>query len=196
MTETSWPILTEAHQALRSTVAAIGAQDWAAVTPCSDWNVTQVVQHAVGDQHAWAWAITGVATTSENPFAPSGQIDGDVAAYVEDGLRTAEQAFATVPADRADTPTPLPPVPALPAAQAAAACALDAHVHAWDIAVALGRPSPISAEQAAKLLEVAKVIVEPLRGFAYQAPLEPAAGDDDLAVLLRYLGRDPQKWQG
>jgi uncharacterized protein (TIGR03086 family) len=191
MTEATWTFLTEAHETLRSTVAAIGPQDWAEPTPCSDWNVTQVVQHAVGDQHAWAWAVTGVATSTENPFAPSGQLDGDVSAYVEAGLHAAEQAWSTVPADRQDAPTPLPPVPSLPAPQAVAAIALDAMVHSWDIAVALGRPSPVTAAQAGKLLEVAKNIVEPLRGFAYQAPLEPVPGEDELAVLLRYLGRDP-----
>jgi hypothetical protein len=51
------------------------------------------------------------------------------------------------PANEA-APTPFPPVPQLPAQLAAAACALDAAVHAWDIAVATGQPSPLTAELA------------------------------------------------
>ncbi|MFC4080309.1 hypothetical protein [Amycolatopsis samaneae] len=40
---------------------------------------------------------------------------------------------------------------------------------------------------------MAKEIVEPLRPFgAYAAALDGAAGDDAVAALLRYLGRDPQ----
>jgi hypothetical protein len=37
---------------------------------------------------------------------------------------------------------------------------------------------------------VATAIVEPLRGFAYAAALDPEPGDDS-AKLLRHLGRRP-----
>ena len=84
-----------------------------------------------------------------------------------------------------------------PAPIAAGACALDAAVHAWDIAAALGRPGFLPAELAARLLPAARAVVEPLRAYgAYAAALSPRpaeAGDDDAAAeLLRYLGRDPQ----
>ena len=71
-------------------------------------------------------------------------------------------------------PTPLPQG-ALPAATAAAACALDAAVHAWDIAVALGQPGALPDGLAARLLPAARSIVEPLRQFgAYAAALPPS----------------------
>ncbi|MFB9905742.1 hypothetical protein ACFFQA_17550, partial [Allokutzneria oryzae] len=38
--KTTWPILTESHDALRTAVAAV--TDWEAATPCSQWNATQV----------------------------------------------------------------------------------------------------------------------------------------------------------
>jgi hypothetical protein len=81
----------------------------------------------------------------------------------------------------------------MPAWQAAGACALDAAVHAWDIAVATGQPSPLTTPMARDLLEVAATIVEPLRGFAYGPSLPAAPGDGDVETLLRYLGRDPRK---
>jgi hypothetical protein len=77
-------------------------------------------------------------------------------------------------------------------ALAAAACALDAAVHAWDVAVATGQPSPLTATLAEDLLPAARATADPLRGFAYAAALPVEAGDDPAAVLLRYLGRDPQ----
>ncbi|TMR10418.1 TIGR03086 family protein, partial [Nonomuraea turkmeniaca] len=47
-------------------------------------------------------------------------------------------------------------------------------------------------ELARPLLTIAREIVEPLRAWgAYAAALAPAQGDDDVAALLRYLGRDP-----
>jgi hypothetical protein len=76
---------------------------------------------------------------------------------------------------------------------AAAACALDAAVHAWDIAVALGQPGGLPDGLAARLLPAARSIVEPLRQFGAYAPALPARPEDDrVAELLRYLGRDPQ----
>ena len=41
-------------------------------------------------------------------------------------------------------------------------------------------------------MAVATSIVEPLRGYgAYKSALDPEAGDDEAAALLRYLGRSP-----
>ncbi|HEX4255805.1 MAG TPA: TIGR03086 family protein, partial [Streptosporangiaceae bacterium] len=89
-------------------------------------------------------------------------------------------------------PTPLPQGE-LPASVAVAACALDAAIHAWDIAAALGQATVLSDELAAQLLPAAQAIVEPLRQFgAYAAVLSPQPADGQAAELLRYLGRDPQ----
>ena len=75
---------------------------------------------------------------------------------------------------------------------AVGACALDAAVHAWDIAVATGQASPLSDDLAGELMQVAVQIVEPLRGFAYAPALDATGGDGGaLADLLRYLGRNP-----
>jgi hypothetical protein len=78
------------------------------------------------------------------------------------------------------------------ASLAAGACALDAAVHAWDVAVATGQESPLGAELAGELLPVAQNLVEPLRAYGvYAAALPAEPGDDDVASLLRYLGRRP-----
>ena len=159
---------------------------------CSEWNVTQVLQHAAGDQLAWAAAIGVGAGPSENPFTPSGRLAGSVDDLVEQALAAARLAWAGVRSDDGAVPTPLPQG-ALPAPTAAGACALDAAVHAWDIAVALGRPGPLPGELAAQLLPAARAIAEPLRQFGAYAPaLPPRPEDDHAAELLRYLGRNPQ----
>ena len=191
MTPTStWTILDRSHTALRDVTAALTAADLGRATPCAEWNVTQVLQHAAGDQLAYVAAITGEGGPTENPFTPSGLLAGTPAELVEPTLAASAAAFATV--DPAGTaPTPLPHG-ALPAATAAGAAALDAAVHAWDIAVATGRPSPLDDELAAQLLPVARAIVEPLRQYGAYAPaLESRDNDGATAELLRYLGRDP-----
>jgi len=191
MTPTStWTILDRSHTALRDVILALTAADLGRATPCAEWNVTQVLQHAAGDQLAYVAAITGEGGPTENPFTPSGLLAGTPAELVEPTLAASAAAFATV--DPAGTaPTPLPHG-ALPAATAAGAAALDAAVHAWDIAVATGRPSPLDDELAAQLLPVARAIVEPLRQYGAYAPaLESRDNDGATAELLRYLGRDP-----
>src|SRR5262249_8682866 len=69
----------------------------------------------------------------------------------------APAAASGTPDRSSTTPTPLPPHAPLPAATAAGAAALDAGVHAWDIAAATGQPSPLDDDLAAQLLPVARI---------------------------------------
>ncbi|MGI5154442.1 TIGR03086 family metal-binding protein [Microbispora sp. CA-102843] len=189
-TTASWrTLLTQAHDALRAAVAGVGGEAWDAATPCEKWSVTQVLQHAAGDQIAYAAAITGGPWPSEDPFSPSGRIEGDPGAHLTAALDASAGAWATVDDDAEQVPVPLPQGP-MPAWLAAGACALDAAVHAWDIAMATGRPSPLTSEMARPLMDVATRIVEPLRAYGAYAPaLEAGDEADDVTRLLAYLGR-------
>jgi uncharacterized protein (TIGR03086 family) len=191
MTEHTWNVITESLDLLGAAAASISDADRDAPTPCSQWTITQVLQHAAGDQVAWAAALGTGTGPAENPFAPSGHLDGRVDDLLGLALTTARTAWAGVKADD-EVPTPLPQGP-LPAQVAAGACALDAAIHAWDIAAALGRPGFLPDPLAGRLLPVAREIVEPLRQFgAYAQALPPRPDDNTAAQLLRYLGRDPQ----
>jgi uncharacterized protein (TIGR03086 family) len=194
-THSTWTILDLAHTALRATTAPLTTADLDRATPCAEWNVAQVLQHAAGDQLAYVAAITGTGGPADNPFAPSGVLTTTPADLLEPSLTASAAAFASL--DPAGTaPSPLP-FGELPAATVAGAAALDAGVHAWDIAVATGQPSPLEDDLAARLLPVARAIVEPLRRYgAYAAASAPREGDGPAAELLRYLGRDPHWTSG
>ncbi|GIG56821.1 hypothetical protein Lfu02_11930 [Longispora fulva] len=188
---TEYVLLVDAHQALRTTVAAVDPADWALRTPCAEWNVTQVLQHAAGDQLAYAAAITGGPGPAENPFAPSGKLRDAPLIVLDLALDATVNAWATVATDAENVPNPLPQGP-MSATLAAGACALDAAVHAWDIAVATGQPSPLTAPMAEALLPIATALCEPLRAWgAFGAVVPAEGGDDAAATLLRYLGREP-----
>ncbi|MCO5998933.1 TIGR03086 family metal-binding protein [Actinoallomurus rhizosphaericola] len=191
MTATSWSLLEQAHSALRASVAEVADADWPAKTPCERWNVAQVLRHAAGDQRAYAAALTGEGGPEENPFDPAAEAPGDPKDLLESALDVSARAFAAVTPDAQAVPTPLPQG-ALRAELAVGAAALDAAVHAWDIAMAGGRPSPLHADLSERLLPVAEAIAEPLRGFAFAPALDPRPGDDATAALLRHLGRDPE----
>jgi uncharacterized protein (TIGR03086 family) len=191
MPENPWTVVRRSLDALRQSAAAINDTNGKAPTPCSEWTVNQVLQHAVADQLAWAVTLGVGDGPSDNPFAPSGHLDGSVEDLIEPALAAANTAWAPIRNDDDDVPTPFPQG-AFPAPIAAGACALDAAVHAWDIAMALGQPNPFTEELAAELLPAAQAIVEPLRQYGlYAEALDPASDDDSIAELLRYLGRDP-----
>jgi uncharacterized protein (TIGR03086 family) len=187
---TGWEVLDTALQGLATVAGGLRDHDLALPTPCEQWTVVQLLQHATGDQAAWAAAVGGGPGPAENPFTPSGVLAAAPSALVAEAIRLASGTWQAVrPAD-GEVPTPLP-VGTLPAVVAAGACALDAGVHAWDLAVATGQPSPLTGSLAATLHEAAREVVEPLRGFAYVPALPAEPGDDPVAALLKYLGRRP-----
>ena len=189
ITLTGWDVLDEARAVLRAAVAGVPGDGWQRPTPCSQWNVTQVLQHAALDQEVWGAVVAGTETSGENPFAPSGRLGTEPLAYAEAALEASAPPWTAI--DEDEVPTPLPQGAMAPA-DAAAAAALDAAIHAWDIAVATGQGSPLTPELARTLTPVAQAIVEPLRQYgAYAEALEPEPGADDAAALLSYLGRRP-----
>ncbi|WP_174186263.1 TIGR03086 family metal-binding protein [Nocardia barduliensis] len=197
-------VLTDSYRALETVVAGVGADQWHLPTPCSEWDVTQVIQHAAGDQLAFAEVLGIGDGPAYNPFAPSGAIEGPASELVREAIEQTSVAWATVDDATETVPTPLPHG-ALATPVAAVMCALDAAVHAWDIAVATGQPSPLTDELATHLLTAARAIhpapgsgeaaeiVEPLRQWgAYAAIVDGPADSTAVADLLRYLGREPR----
>src|SRR6478735_1732506 len=72
----SFDVLDRAHAALRSTAARVTLADLTRPTPCSLWSVAQVLQHAAGDQRAYAFFLTGSDGPTGDPFAPDGVLHG------------------------------------------------------------------------------------------------------------------------
>lgn len=183
-------VLTEAHDYLRKVVAAVPETAWGAPTPCTEWTARQVLNHARIDQQGYGLAITGGRPDSD-PFAPADALAADPSAELEEVLRLVADAYAGLPADADEVPTPLGPMP-LP--QAAAAAAMDAAVHAWDIAVATGQDAPLTEELAEGIWPLAERLVDHLRDsyrvFAPARKVPDGAGRAD--ALLAFLGRDPQ----
>lgn len=186
----TFPVLTTSLGLLRQVAIRVRADQLDNPTPCSDWTVAQVLLHAAGDQHAWASSVGSSPQPAYNPFAPAMQLDSTIDDLIEPAIQAAAAAWAGVGPAAEPVPTPLPPFPTMTPELAAATCALDAAIHAWDIAVATRQPSPLTAELARQLRPAADATAEPLRGFAY-APALPGQATDPAATLLRYLGRNP-----
>jgi uncharacterized protein (TIGR03086 family) len=186
-----WHVLDESFSALRATVAAVPETAWDLPTPCSQWSVRQVLEHAAGDQLAWASAVAGGPGPDYNPFDPSGHQAGTAEDLLEAALTRSASAWATISPDDASASTPLPQGVLAPQL-AVAACALDAAVHAWDLAMSTGQESPLTDDLASALLPAATAIAEPLRAYGvFAAAIDHEPGQSPSAALLRYLGRNP-----
>ncbi|MET9386776.1 TIGR03086 family metal-binding protein [Streptomyces sp. NPDC002928] len=182
--------LTRSHDYLREVATAVPEGAWAAPTPCSAWTARQVLNHARIDQRAFGLVLTGGRPDSD-PFQPADALAGDPVAELDKVLASVADGYAQLPAEADQVPTPLGP---LPLAFAAAAAAMDAAVHAWDIAVATGQNRPLPDDLAEGIRPAADRLVNHLRD-AYQvfAPAEPLReGYGSAEALLAFLGRDPR----
>ena len=184
-------VLANALSALQSVAGRVTHSQFNHPSPCSGWTVAQVLLHAAGEQNVWAFVVGDGARPAYDPFEPPKRPGSTVDELVEVAVAAAMDAWPAVVHCARPVSTPLPPVPVLTAEQAVGAAALDAAVHAWDVAVATKQPSPLCPELASELLPAARATVEPLRGFPYGPPLPDQPEDDFSAQLLRYLGRNP-----
>jgi uncharacterized protein (TIGR03086 family) len=186
-----WDLLEEAFEILQEAAAGVQDDDWERPTPCADWSVAQVLQHAAMDQMLYESSITGSEKPEGDAFAPTGDLGDDPLAYLASAIAGTRYAFAEVADDAQGVAVPLPPFHAS-GRLASAAAALDAAVHGWDIAVATGQTPSMSIQLAEELLWAAETLVEPLRKWgAYAAAIPPPAGADDMDRLLYFLGRRP-----
>ncbi|MET8699725.1 TIGR03086 family metal-binding protein [Kitasatospora sp. NPDC004723] len=191
MSVDGFELLTEAHDYLLAAVRGVPEDAWGAATPCSEWTVRQVFQHARLDQLALVMQITGDAPAGD-PFAPADALDGDgrdAVAQLETALEGSMKAWESV-REAGAVPTPMGP---MPAQAATAVAALDAALHAWDIARATGQDRPLGESLAERLETPAAQIVEFVRtSFGkFGAVVDVPADADRAAKLLAFTGRDP-----
>ncbi|MFJ8436647.1 TIGR03086 family metal-binding protein [Kitasatospora sp. NPDC094019] len=192
MSVDGFALLAGAHEYLLTAVRGVPESAWGAPTPCSEWTVRQVLNHARLDQQALVMQITEEAPAGD-PFdpadAPAGGT-GDTVAELAAVLAGAAKAWESV-RDAGSVPTPMGP---MPAAAGAAVAALDAAVHAWDIARATGQDLPLTDALAEGLEDPAARIVDFVRDtFGKFGPVVEVPADAGRAAgLLGFTGRDPQ----
>jgi len=135
--------LLDAHgQALRAfdkAVHAIGT-DWERATPCTEWTVRDLVNHMAGEQ-LWAPPLLAGATLDDVGDEFDGDVLGDdpVSTW-ESAVEAARDAFLGegVLLRTVHTSSGL-----ISATDYGWQMTIDAAVHSWDLAIALGAPNPI-----------------------------------------------------
>ena len=188
----TWNVMTESLDLLQSAATMISDANGEAPTPCAEWTVTQVLQHAVGDQLAWSAALGVGSGPAENPFAPSGRPRRHHRGPPRAGPHRRQHRLGRGPARRRRSTDA---APAGRVARSGGRRGLRARRRRARLGHRRGpRPARAAARWAGRpAAPQARAIIEPLRQFGAYAPaLAPQPDDGHAAELLRYLGRDPQ----
>lgn len=164
-------------------VEGIGDDQWGLPTPCTEWNVRQLVNHM-----AFSARLLTVSARREAPtFAPDDDHLGDDPAGTFAGLVGDNSAsWRQLGAVDGDVAVPAE----MPAVAALSANVLDIGIHSWDLATATGRDHGLTAEQIAVIDGCDRMLVtdEVRAGGGFGDALEPADGAA-LTQMLAFVGR-------
>lgn len=156
-------------------------------TPCTEWNVRDLLNHTIGVMHGIAAGVTGSAgAADEAPDFTAG--DGAPAAFGQ----AAEVSIAAWSGEGVFDGTVNIGAGEMPPEVAIGINMLDTLTHAWDLAEALGRDRTMDADLAEATLAASKMIVsDDLRPgrFGPAIPVDDAAPAHDR--LAAFLGRTP-----
>lgn len=169
-------------------------EDWAAPTPCADWNLRELVAHMAGQHRGFAAAAAGdgadlsvwrPAELGDDPVRTyRAAVDEVLRAFAHPAVLTREFALPEISTTRT-----------FPASVAIGFHFLDHVVHGWDVARALGLDPRTDDDVAEAALVFALRVPDDERrlgpGAQFRPALTPARGARTLDLVLAALGRAP-----
>ena len=173
-------------------IARVTDADLDRSTPCSEWNLRQLLEHMIGQHEGFTEVVrTGAAAASAYrplPFSPTSwqtSVDDLVAAFGDADL------------DAKVVEVELHPTQPLPIAVLVQAQFLDTVVHTWDVAAALGESYTPPSDVVDAVLQIAEPIPDderrekPGSAFARALRTDGTRWERTLAMLGRDAGWTP-----
>jgi uncharacterized protein (TIGR03086 family) len=181
-------MLERAVEATEVVVAGTSREDFDASTPCTEWNVRDLLNHLIGSYESIASAVgQGAANSAVTDFTATDH----VAAY----RGAAAKAIKALTAPGALEQTFEMPWGATPGEVLLGLTIADTVVHGWDLAKATAQDVPHAPGLAEAVYGMTTSMMEPKgpfpRGSAFA---EPVAVPDDAPIehkMVAYLGRQP-----
>ncbi|WP_330172760.1 TIGR03086 family metal-binding protein [Streptomyces sp. NBC_01498] len=178
----------EALDLFTDRVHAVGADRWAARTPCEGWSVRDLVNHLTVEQLWVPPLVSEGRTMAEVGDAFDGDVLGDDPVGVWDRAAAAARA-AFGERGAMDRAVPL----SYGETGAGAYCSqmvLDAVVHAWDLSRGIGADDRLPRDLVDFALGEVEPYADSLSGSGlFDPPLDPPRGADDQTRLLAMVGR-------
>ena len=182
-------LLSRAEDGFTQRLALVQPDQWAAPTPCTEWDVRALVNHVVGASHRYTMLLHG-ATTDEveatraadhlrqDPVASFAATEAELkAAFGEPG------AMARTAYHRAGERT---------GAQLLEMRVLDIAVHTWDLARAIGADESLDPDVVAFALTLQDTLDAGRQRGAFAPPPGKTPADSSAQARLLYLaGRRP-----
>ncbi|MBA3606637.1 MAG: TIGR03086 family metal-binding protein [Actinomycetota bacterium] len=169
-------------------VAAVPDDRWDDPTPCTDWNVRQLVNHVVGEDR-WTVPLLAGRTIAD----VGGSLDGDLLG--DDQLAAtraaADDAVASVAAQVPNNGTVQLSYGEESATEYVHQLAADHLLHAWDLAVATGGDTHLDAELVDAVAAWFADREELYRAGGVIGDRVEVSGDEPQDALLGAFGRDP-----
>ena len=186
MADTGGELFIKAMEATQKVVNKIKADQWTGSTPCTDWDVKELVNHQIGE-YKWAVELLDGKTTDEVGTVQDGDLTGgDPLATFNSSLDGAKKA--------AQAPGAMDAVCHLSFGDYSGddytkQLFLDSLIHGWDLAVATGQATTLDGV----LVTACMPVAEELRGMFGQYGVfgedlrDPDANEQ--ANLLGIMGR-------
>lgn len=183
MTATQLDQLGKALDATGQLVAAVGEGQWEAPTPCTEWNVRHLVSHLVVGNHLFAQVLEGDAPPLEEIRSRIGTdaLGEDPVAAYRAGVDAVVAAFSRPGALEQMVTVPVGTVPGIVALHLRI---VEALVHGWDLARAIGRQLEVDDQLVEQELAFTR---EKLDLPGNRRPFAPAQPVDDNASALDRL---------
>jgi uncharacterized protein (TIGR03086 family) len=170
-------------------VHRVSDEQWAAWTPCSEWDVTALVDHLI-DEHVWLPPLMsgqGLDAAGKIVEAAKRNLDPDRAA-AWDAVALASSRSVDEPG-ALDRQVELSRGPS-PALEYVGEMIVDLVVHGWDLGRAIGVDDPLPGE----LIEFAMPLAQAVSGTApyFAASVDPPEDATDEERLMALTGRRPR----
>ncbi|WP_370063599.1 TIGR03086 family metal-binding protein [Mycobacterium sp. MAA66] len=174
-------------------VNTVGTSDLNRETPCTGWNLGDLLAHMTVQHRGFAAAAHGAGGDLAiwNPDTVRNVVVSDPAGAYADAAQAVLDAFAN-----ANPQFSLPELGAnFPAEAAVGFHFIDYVVHGWDVAATMGLPYSLPDNLTETALGVAQIVPDGEFRTMANAPFGPVqngAATNDFERLLRHLGRNPE----
>ena len=182
-------LLSRADDGFTQCLALVRPGQWAAPTPCTEWDVRALVNHVVGANRRYTMLLHG-ATTDEAEATRAADHLGDdpVASFAA----TAAELTAAFGEPGAMARTAYHRAGGRTGAQLLAMRVLDIAVHTWDLARAIGASDSLDPDVVAFALTLQDTFGAARQSGAFAPPPgKPPADASAQARLLYLAGRRP-----
>jgi len=165
-------------------IAGVNDSQWDAKTPCSEWNVRELVNHMAGTTQLFAGSATRTPPTGE---PDTDHLGADPAAAFATYASATSAAWRTEGAVDGMTIVPAE----MPAIAALGVNIIDIGTHCWDLAEATGQDHGLTPELIAMIDDWnRKVVTDDIRARGGFGQIQDGADQAGLTGMLAYVGRN------